>query len=88
MTMSDSGSNLLARPHAMHVLMHLRKHFPTPLVGLAGNIKVDQSALERRLHELVVAGMVMMHENARQMLNVSLTPFGRDVADRHAKMAR
>jgi DNA-binding HxlR family transcriptional regulator len=88
MALSDGSSNLLERPHAMQVLMHLRKHFPMPLVELQWNIKVDRSALERRLHELAVAGMIRMHDNARQMLNVSLTPFGRDVANRHAHMTR
>jgi DNA-binding MarR family transcriptional regulator len=88
MAVTDGSSKLLERPHAMQVLMHLRKHFPMPLVQLPGNIKMNRSDLERRIHELAVAGMIRMHENPKQTLNVSLTPFGRDVANRNAKMTR
>jgi DNA-binding MarR family transcriptional regulator len=53
-------------------------------------IKVDRSALEQRLHELVVAGMIKiaMHQNAKSRLNVSLTPYGRDVVNRFARTER
>jgi hypothetical protein len=82
MAMTEKRINLLDRPHTMQVLLHMRRHFPMPLVELPWNIKAERSALEQRVHELAVAGMIRIHENAKRVLNVSLTPFGRDVVNR------
>ncbi len=88
MAATENNTNLLERPHTMQVLLHMRKHRTMPLMELPWSIKVDRSDLERRIHEMAVAGMIRMHENAKKMLNVSLTPFGRDVANRYAFMAK
>ena len=90
MTVTDISSSLLERPHTMQVLLHLRKYRTLPLMEAPSQIKVDRSALERRIHELAVAGLIkiVMDKNAKRRPNVSLTPFGRDVIERFVRIER
>jgi DNA-binding MarR family transcriptional regulator len=88
--MTGHNPNLLEHPHAIKVLLHLRKNFPMPLMELQGAIDVNRSALERRIRELSEAGMIKIEvlKNMKRRVIVSLTPFGREVANRLAQTDR
>ena len=88
--MTGNNSNLLEHPHAKKVMLHLRKNFPMPLMDLQGAIDVNRSALERRINELSVAGMIKIEvlKHMKRRVIVSLTPYGREVANRLAEIDR
>ena len=88
--MTGYSSNLLEHPHAIQVLLHLRKHFPMPLLELEGEIKANRSAIRRRIDELAEAGMIKIGQvrGMRHRMIVSLTPLGMDVANRLAEIER
>ena len=76
-------SYLLGRPYAMQIMLILRRNFPMPLMEIQMQIKANRSAVDRRMNELSEAGMVKIEtiRNAKQRIIVSLTPFGREVAN-------
>jgi DNA-binding MarR family transcriptional regulator len=88
--MTGNNPNLLEHPHAIKVMLHLRKNFPMPLMDLQGAIDVNRSALERRIRELSAAGMIKIEvlKNMKRRVIVSLTPYGREVANRLAEIDR
>lgn len=88
--MKENSSNMLEHPHAIQVLLFLRNKFPMALLDLQEAIKVNRSALERRIEELSFAGLIKVEviRKMQRRVIVSLTPLGRDVANRLAEIER
>ena len=83
MIATNFESDLLGRPYTIQIMLILRKNFPMPLMEIQQRIKANRSAVDRRMKELSEAGMVKVEtiKNAKQRVIVSLTPFGREVAN-------
>jgi DNA-binding MarR family transcriptional regulator len=60
------------------------------LMDLQKEIKVNRSTLERRIDELANAGIIKIQvlKNMKRRVMVSLTPYGRDIANRLAEIER
>lgn len=83
MILTDSHASILERPYSIQLLVLLRKNFPMPVMELQRQMKVNRSTLERRIDELSGAGIVKVQvlKNVKYRVIVSLTPFGREVAN-------
>ena len=88
--MTGFSYNLLEHPYSIQVLLNLRDHFPMQLMDLQKEIKVNRSTLERRIDELANAGIIKIQvlNNMKRRVMVSLTPYGRDIANRLAEIER
>jgi DNA-binding MarR family transcriptional regulator len=83
MILTENNASILEHPYSIQLLLLLRKNFPMPVVELQRQMKVNRSTLERRIDELSSAGIVkiQMLKNMKHRVIVSLTPFGREVAN-------
>jgi DNA-binding MarR family transcriptional regulator len=83
MILTENNASILEHPYSIQLLLLLRKNFPMPVVELQRQMKVNRSTLERRIDELSSAGIVkiQMLKNMKRRVIVSLTPFGREVAN-------
>ena len=88
--MTGFSYDLLEHPYSIQVLLNLRDHFPMQLMDLQKEINVNRSTLERRIDELSDAGIIKIEvlKNMKRRVTVSLTPFGRDIANRLAEIER